>query len=259
MVTFRILVYASFRIPSFSMEPTLLAGDFILVNKSVFGPRIDFMGSRNQGWAIRLKGQRSIERNDILVFNDPYFRSSKIVQNWNASHYVKRCVGLPGDQLYIRNGAYFVNGRPAMIEGQMNVDSTQYLSIPMEYRVAEMFKELGWTIDNFGPIYVPQRGDVVSLDTLNISLYRPLIEYETGKELTIAGEGFLLDGQLCRSYLFQRDYYFMAGDRVVDSRDSRYWGLLPEDHIVGVVAYIWKSKDPVTGAYRFDRFFKPVR
>jgi len=240
------------------MEPTLLVGDFILVNKLTPGPRIDFLGNNEEGRPLRLTGYRTIERNDILVFNDPYYKSSEIIQNWNA-HYVKRCVGMPGDSLYITGGTYYINGLRSEINDKIGNDSLQYRTMRTEYRVPGMFKELGWTIDYFGPIYLPAQGDLVTLDTINMHLYRPLIEYETGKKLVEMEDVYLLDGEICRQYLFKRNYYFMAGDRGTDSKDSRYWGLLPEDHIVGKVAYIWKSKDSYTDKYRWGRFFKPVK
>ena len=257
VVTLRILVFASFKIPSFSMEPTLYAGDFILVNKLIPGPRIDFMGDNKAGRPYRLTGHRPIKRNEVLVFNDPYYKSREIIQNWNA-YYVKRCVGMPGDSLRIDGGIYYINGQVNHINDKLVESSFRFQDMPPEYRIPGRFKELGWTIDNFGPIYIPGRGDTVSLDAINIHLYRPLIEYETGGKLNETEGSFFLNGKVIRHYRFKLNYYFMAGDRATDSKDSRYWGLLPEDHMVGKVAYIWKSKEPASNTYRFERFFKAV-
>ncbi|WP_181151291.1 signal peptidase I [Sphingobacterium gobiense] len=260
VIILRTLVFASFKIPSLSMKPTLLSGDFILVNKLVVGPRIDFLGNKRNGEPIRLAGYGTIKRNSVLVFNDPYYRSPsrEIVQNWNV-YYVKRCVGTPGDTLHIQDGNYYIDGRLNTLANKFHIrdlNRALYMS-PREY-APKMFKALEWTIDNFGPIYIPQKGDIITLDTLNIYLYRPLIEYETGKKLVKRNGAFSLDGQACKLYKFKLNYYFMAGDLATDSKDSRYWGLLPEDHIVGKVAYIWKSRDPSTDAYRWERFFKTV-
>src|SRR5690606_14815882 len=166
VVTLRILVFASFKIPSFSMEPTLLAGDFIVINKLIPGPRIDFLGDNKEGRPFRVSGYRVIQRNEVLVFNDPYYKSSEIIQNWNA-YYVKRCVGMPGDSLYIAGGIYYINGEQNKINDKIASDSLQYTTMSPEFRIPGMFKELGWTIDNFGPIYIPREGDVVTLDTVN--------------------------------------------------------------------------------------------
>ena len=256
----RVLLFASFRVPSFSMAPTLISGDFILVNKLVLGPRIDFLGNhQDSGRPIRLAGYGAVKRNDVLVFNDPYYRSKKrIVQNWNA-YYVKRCVGIPGDTLAIQAWAYTINGNPRDMPFASGTEEIKQPIMQAAAYAPSMFKPVGWTIFNFGPIYIPRQGDEVKLDSINIHLYRRLIEYETGKPVSITEPAtFSLAGQALRSYRFKQNYYFMAGDHAVDSKDSRYWGLLPEDHIVGKVAYIWKSKDPNTNSYRFDRFFKAV-
>jgi len=257
VVTLRVLVFASFKIPSFSMEPTLQAGDFILVSKRIPGPRIDILGSGEDGRPVRLAGRRAVRRNDVLVFNGAYDHSSDITQKWYI-YYVKRCVGIPGDTLSIRNGVYHVNGRVNKISENENIGRIWEWSVAPKFQPAGRFADLGWTVYRFGPIYIPRKGDEVALDSVNVRLYRPLIEYETGKRLTETEGAFLLDGRPYRQHRFDRGYYFMAGDNAADSHDSRYWGLLPEDHIVGRVSHVWKSKNPHTGEYRFDRIFKRV-
>ena len=111
---------------------------------------------------------------------------------------------------------------------------------------------------NFGPLYVPKANDHLTVTEENIALYKNLIQYETDKIISVKGNTIFLDGKILKSYTFKLNYYFMAGDYVFDSKDSRYWGLLPEDHIVGKASIIWKSRDPITGNYRFKRFFKAV-
>jgi len=257
VVMLRVLLFASFKIPSFSMEPTLQAGDFILVNKRIPGPRIDILGNGGDGRPVRLTGRRSVRRNEVLVFNGAYHQSPDITQKWYV-YYVKRCVGIPGDTLSIRDGIYHINGRVNKISENENIGRVGKGDVPPKFQAAGRFADLGWTVYRFGPIYIPQKGDDIALDSINVRLYRPLIEYETGRKLTETEGSFLLDGQPYPRHRFDRNYYFMAGDNAADSNDSRYWGLLPEDHIVGKVAYIWKSKNLHTGEYRFDRFFKPV-
>ncbi|MDR3339401.1 MAG: S26 family signal peptidase, partial [Candidatus Symbiothrix sp.] len=101
--------------------------------------------------------------------------------------------------------------------------------------------DFGWTIKNFGPLYVPKAKDNVRLDTINYVLYKNLITYETDLPVRLR-EGILyLGDRVVYDYTFQMNYYFMAGDYLFDSRDSRYWGLLPEDHIVGKASLIWQS------------------
>ena len=96
---------------------------------------------------------------------------------------------------------------------------------------------------NFGPLYLPRKGDVIDMNRENISIYRKLIEWETGQKL---------DPRIV-SYTFQKNYYFVAGDRIEDSQDSRYWGLMPEEFIVGKATFIWRSMNPQTRGVRWDR------
>lgn len=91
-------------------------------------------------------------------------------------------------------------------------------------------------------IYIPISGDTICLDILNIKLYKRPIYYETGKQITIKNGDVLLGDSTVNKYVFKHNYYFMAGDWSLNSNDSRYWGLLPEDHIVGKVSFIWNSK-----------------
>lgn len=258
VIALRIFVFASFRIPSFSMEPSLLSGDFILVNKLIPGPRIDFLRKNKDGQAVRLKGYHAIKRNDVLVFNEINRESGMMDIDWNT-YYVKRCKGIPGDSLIIKNGLYYlkINGRTQAVTSTVSSTAVPLETIP-RYDRSPMFHPLGWTVSSLGPLYIPRKGDEVVMDETNLLLYKKLIEYETGKKLIKKEEGVYLDNEVIDCYRFNRNYYFIAGDNRLDSRDSRYWGLLPEDHIVGKVSYIWKSKDSGTNAYRFDRFFKIV-
>ncbi|MBE8722339.1 signal peptidase I [Sphingobacterium pedocola] len=257
VIALRIFLFASFKIPSLSMEPTLLAGDFILVNKLIPGPRIDFLGNKETNSIFRVPGLRAIQRKDVLVFNDPYYQSKVIVRNWNA-HYVKRCIGLPGDTLSIKNGNCFISNDSTTAVVRKYQDENRLAIASTQYDTPRMFKSLGWTVHNFGSIYIPRKGDRITLDSVNRHIYARLIEYETDKKMTEMDGLFYLDTDLCSAYTFQKNYYFMAGDNSSDSKDSRYWGLLPEDHIVGKVSYVWKSIDPNSNKYRFDRFFKSL-
>ena len=116
-----------------------------------------------------------------------------------------------------------------------------------------------WNVKNFGPLYVPRKGDTLQIDSKNIPLYKNLIRYETDKEIKTRNDTVFLDDEPLLSYVFQQNYYFMSGDWARYSNDSRYWGLLPEDHIIGKAAIVWKSKDPKTGKIRWERIFKKIR
>ncbi|MBR4660344.1 MAG: signal peptidase I [Bacteroidales bacterium] len=117
----------------------------------------------------------------------------------------------------------------------------------------------GWTRDNYGPLWVPRKGDSVMLDAHTLALYRRAIEVYEGHSLEIDGDDIYIDGVKCDSYTFGMDYYFMMGDNRHNSSDSRYWGFVPEDHIVGKPLFIWLSTD-ANRAFprniRWDRFLK---
>lgn len=266
-ILLRVFLFASFKIPSVSMFPAIDAGDYILVNKLIPGPRVyknfDFLkGGKVE--TRRFKGVRAVRRNDVLVFNFPHVHGwNKIEMNPGVS-YVKRCVALPGDTFYIENAIYKVKNIPDSLgclshQRQLSLKKESeilpgiYNSFPYD---SVYYK---WNIKNFGPLYIPRAGDVLAINSVNYRLYKKPIEYETGKDLRVVDNRIYLDDELMNTYLFKQNYYFMSGDLVGDSKDSRYWGLLPEDHIIGKAWLIWKSKDPATGKYRWKRFFKIIK
>lgn len=105
---------------------------------------------------------------------------------------------------------------------------------------------------------MPAKGDEIYLDSIAWKDYRRCIEYETRQSLLLHGDSVLLGDSLIRKYRFLHDYYFMRGDNVANSYDSRFWGPLPDDFILGVGKFIWFSKDPVSGKIRWNRMFKGI-
>ncbi len=113
-----------------------------------------------------------------------------------------------------------------------------------------------WNVDNFGPLVIPKKGMTVKLDTSNIVLYNRIITAYEGNTLEIKGSKIVINGIPVDSYTFKMGYYFMIGDNRHNSADSRYWGFVPEDHIVGKPVFIWMSwKNGFMGKARWDRFF----
>ena len=179
--------------------------------------------------------------------------------------YAERCIGLPGDTVRIRNG-YFRNNN---YDGVLGVEEEQRrLSETPDSLIADNvihafpfdFRHYGWTVKEFGPLYVPRAGGQVMLDTVNFQLYRLVIEYETGEKLRVDAQRRLtLGGKPIDSYTFQGNYYFFCGDQVLNSNDSRYWGFVPEEFIVGVVTRITYSRDRESGEFRWDRLLKSLK
>lgn len=131
-----------------------------------------------------------------------------------------------------------------------------YLSL---FPYAEDFK---WTRDNYGPLWIPAKGAEVELSMKNLPIYRRIIEVYEGNKLEVTDEGeFIINGEKTHSYVFKQDYYFMMGDNRHNSLDSRYWGFVPEDHVVGKPSVVWFSSNgnnKFPKNIRWGRFFKFV-
>lgn len=120
-----------------------------------------------------------------------------------------------------------------------------------------------WNRDNFGPLKVPQKGLTIPIDAQTIAVYGPVIErYEGNEKVEITPESIRIGGQLIGAYTFKQDYCFMMGDNRHNSEDSRYWGFVPADHIVGKAVFVWMSIDPVAENFwnkiRWDRIFRTI-
>ena len=227
-------------------------------------------------------------------------------------NYVKRCVGLPGQTLQIKNRIVYLNGKAnkepdnvqysyyVKLKGQMptelmdelgisNEDMAslnQYGYLPLTQRAAKKLaarKDIvadirlntdaqtgdlyplnaytGWTRDNYGPVWIPKKGATVKLNMKNIAVYeRPIRAYEHN-DLKVKNGQIYINGRLAHSYTFKMDYYWMMGDNRHNSADSRYWGFVPEDHIVGKPIFIWWSHNPDHPGFsgiRWSRLFNFV-
>ncbi len=258
----RALMADTFIIPSDSMSPTLLPGDKVRVDKTIFGARLytslDFTDGRME--SVRTQGRRGLRYNDIVVFNYPVNDKGRIGFKMNYV-YVKRVVALPGDTIS------FVHSRPVnsryegvlgLPEAQRRLEETPDSLIPW-YAMRNILVEwsvLGYTIKNIPPVYVPRRGDILRMDDWRkVEIYRRTIEWETGRRLTWDRERSqcLSDGRPMPYYHFQKNYHFVCGDMTYGSKDSRYWGFVPEEYIVGVVDRVVESHHPATGRERKER------
>lgn len=248
------------------MEPTLQDGDCILVNKMIKGARFfDVFAALDQEEVpiYRMPGLGRFERNDVLVFNFPYqeFRWDSIRMDV-MQYYVKRCIALPGDTLEIREGFYKVRGHNERLG---NYKAQQYISKlkhPEEQGIVmgtfPYDGNLGWNIREFGPLPIPKKGQEVMMSYTSYLLYRQLIDWEQKKKLQLKDGQILLGDSLIKQYVFMKNYYFVSGDNMPNSQDSRYWGMLPEEYIVGKATRIWNSKDKYAGKVRWDRVLKKI-
>ena len=119
-----------------------------------------------------------------------------------------------------------------------------------------------WTRDNYGPIHIPAKGETIDLNADNIDLYAQIIRNYEGNKLEYSGDNIKINGEVANKYTFKMDYYWMMGDNRHNSADSRYWGFVPEDHIVGKPIFIWLSLDDDKQGFfnrlRTERIFKRI-
>lgn len=242
----RVCVFDYFTIPTDSMYPTLKSGDKVIVNKLLMGARIyknfEFRTEGQELESFRLKGIRRVKHNDVVVFNIPVYNDSiQFVINQNMC---KRVVAVPGDSLSIVDGYYKNNNyeRTLGLETMQQKlretpDSLLYGIVLNAYPFDE---HLGWKIKHLGPMYIPRMGDVINLTPNEAAIYRRILQWELGKEITWNRKTneVYADGKPIKRHIFKHNYYFCAGDNVLDSNDSRYWGLVPEEYIIGIVAKI---------------------
>ena len=338
--------FQPFQIPTSSLENTLLVGDYLFVSKLHYGPRVPMTTLQvpmlhdtipvikvrsylkwPQFPYLRLPGFQKVKRYDLVVFNWP---ADTVEQFFKVSHrkirkpidkksnYVKRCVGLPGDTIQVKQGILYVNGKPArypdrthikheyivrtkkglsfsrrqlnylfnkfhvyevhrLRDGGMAINMTREAaravrSFPQTDTVymfldtvpRPLFGSKRWSFDNYGPLYIPRKGDTVTLTRENYPVYKRLLEeYETMEPLTYnrvewKNGSVYINGKPVKKYVFKQNYYWMMGDNRSHSEDSRVWGFVPWTHIVGKPVFIWFSKDNVTGKIRWDRIFTTV-
>jgi signal peptidase I len=384
-------------IPTGSLERTLRVGDFLFVSKFHYGARtpmttvaapmvhdtLPVVGvpsylNKPQLPYFRLPGFTKVDRNDIVVFSWPadtvrrFFKRETGVKKPidKKSNYVKRCVGVPGDSLEVRNGYVFINGKQLELPGSAKpqfdytiysnkgvssrllekigvTDFTRkYLSNPLNQQQgqavqqyllgydqgednqlelytkssgipAAIIKKFGlslrevtdrerlapltadmvallradasidsvvqkvtpkgrrgtnlfpqspdysWNYSQLGAIYIPKKGTTVDLNLKTLPLYKKIIRDYEKNTVSVSGNQIKINDQVTNSYTFKQDYYWMMGDNRDHSEDSRAWGYVPENHIVGTPIFIWMSFDNFTENItqwrpRWDRIFTTV-
>lgn len=257
------------RIPTGSMEDTILVGDFVLVNKFVYGsssPRyIPFTEIALPYFT--LPALKDPKPKDIVVFEYPGDRD-QLEPNEKNVNYVKRCIGTPGDTVEIIDKVVFVNHkefwRPPNIKYYRGFYRSDLRPVPKGIAEPRIFpKGVAWNEDNYGPLVVPKKGMTIPLNIYNVEQWRTIIDREYGKRVTeIRGNAIIVDGIPVSSYTFKKDYYFMMGDNRDDSLDSRFWGFVPRDAVVGeafITLFSWDREIPFSDFFRLIKSIRPDR
>ena len=386
-----------FTIPTSSLEKSLLVGDYLFVSKFHYGARVpstvvaapmvhDSLPFTSKASYLkkpqlpytRLPGLQKIKNNDIVCFNWP---ADTLATMWGdtsgkftykpvdkKTNYVKRCVGIAGDSLEMKNGYFYINGiknalpdraklqfyytyesketinssnypkflidkertgvykilseywdnskvqdaikkngnlskissdslytevvgginpdfarrlKMVSVDNKININLTEDEVVrlkkhPLTVSVKKVnhsadnaifphVEKLGWSQDNFGPIYIPEAGATVKLDSESLPFYEQIIKNYENNDLQVVGENIYINGEKADSYTFKQDYFYLIGDNRHNSLDARYWGYVPFDHVLGKPVLIWFSWDanaPTFGAklksIRWDRMFSTV-
>ena len=151
------------------------------------------------------------------------------------------------------------------MDGMKFILSKEKITVPKEEREANIFPsdaQYTWNLDNFGPIWIPKKGVTIALTTRNLPVYRRAIDVYEENDLKVKDNVIYINGEVATSYTFKMDYYWMMGDNRYNSADSRYWGFVPEDHIVGKASFVWLSLDKnksFLAKIRWSRFFMGVK
>jgi signal peptidase I len=332
----------AFVIPTPSMENSLLVGDYLFVSKLHYGARmprtplqIPLTHQKIWGTEIpsyltwielpswRLPGISHVKREEAVVFNVPDLIMNDGVERPIdlKTYYVKRCVGIPGDTVVIKDRKLIVNGK-TLVEPvnrkfsnvvtandeinrrnfvRMGIDPDDYYFLgrtqdgkavykmflteaqadqirtapyvvsftedqnPRHVPDADIFPSAmntSWNGDNYGPLIIPREGQRISVNQSTLAIYGETIcLYEHLDNVSIVDDVLMIDGNRVNEYTFKQDYYFMMGDNRNNSWDSRYWGYVPADHIVGKPLFVWFSIDKhadLLHKVRWNRIFTGI-
>lgn len=203
----------AYKIPSASMDPTLREGDFLLVNKFIYGARTPQSFFFLPLPVIQFPALHDVRRGDIIVFEFPGEPNETIIVR--NLFLVKRCVGLPGDTISIAGGRVAVNGETMNFFPVVSKD--------------------------MHPLFVPKKGMMVNINAQNFVQWKNFIRRE-GADVDLKEGKVYVDGSEISIYTIRRNYYFVLGDNINNSSDSRDWGFVPEEHIAGKAMMLYFSK-----------------
>lgn len=247
----------AFQIPTGSMKNTLLEGDFLLVNKSAYSistpHQIPFLGKRLSRTELISTGKP--EFNDVVAFEIPADYYDPDSEEYSIL--IKRIIGQPGDTIEIKDQILYINHKKYRTPSYIKINLNE---TPIENINKELFPYNNkWSLENYGPIIVPKKGMKVELNPKNILTWQNAINTDYGKKvISVEGTVINLNNQAIREYAFEKDYYFVLGDNRKNSIDSRYFGYIPEEWIIGKAFMIYWSKIPVQSSGISD-YFSSIR
>ena len=286
--------FTSCLIPSTGMENSLFQGERILVNKWSYGLRLPLMSA----FSYHRWRERPVQKRDIVVFNNPAGIQQPTIDRREI--YISRCIGTPGDTLLVDSlfsvsspGAQFNPDKkrlytyPASKEnlitslirtlsitndGLMGSDDSTHVRSFSRYEYYLLEQAIGdrnWIRPltekqdkELKPLIVPSKGKALRVYPWNITLLRNTLVMHEGKQAEIKNDTLYIDGKPTQHCFFTKDYYWMASNNSVNLSDSRLFGFVPQDHMIGKASLIWFSKEKGTGildGYRWNRFFQSVK
>ena len=272
--------FISCSIPSTGMENTLYQGEKVLVNKWSYGLRIPFTN-------IHFLPER-VKKGEVVLFNNPT-PANKETPVFARRLFISRCIGTPGDTLMLNN-ELLVTGQNALspdskllyaypyqeedtllftlqqlnIEGNLLIGYAdgQYMRTFSHYEHYLLKQRLGDALHihpvhsndttNSHPFVIPAKGKTVQIYPWNVTLLCNTILHHEGRKASIKNDTLLVDNKPVTSYTFQKDYYWMVSNNPVNLSDSRLFGLVPHDHLIGRATYIWYSSQN-------ERIFQPIQ
>ena len=286
--------FTSCLIPSTGMENSLFQGERILVNKWSYGLRVPLMSLFSyHRWC-----ERSVRQQDVVVFNNPAAIGQPTIDRREI--YISRCIGTPGDTLLV-DSLFSVSSPEAQLnpdkkrlytypaaKEQLITSLMQTLSITNDglmgsndsthvrsfsryeyYLLEQAISDQNWiqpltekSEKELKPLIVPGKGKALRVYPWNITLLRNTLVMHEGKQAEIKNDTLYIDGKPTQHCFFTKDDYWMASNNSVNLSDSRLFGFVPQDHIIGKASLIWFSKEKGTGifdGYRWNRFFQSVK